>query len=245
MATLNSYTKTLIEMKHRARVRLEEAHAATLAPSYEEVVRGGSGGGGGAGVYSVSQLIQLGHQGVLIDPMWPRGVGPAVGPLACGAGGALLVGGGGIGVGEMGMGGVEEGGMASMGGVGGMAAMGGVRGMAAAGGMGGMTVMGGVGVGGMTSMGGMGGMGGMGVGAVGGMGGMTCMGGMGLGGNGVGMGVGAVGGMGVAGVGVGRLGDPHGVVVMGGCCAEGCEDCEREMDEIDYALQEEREDSLC
>ncbi|XP_060948323.1 germ cell-specific gene 1-like protein [Limanda limanda] len=189
VATLNSYTKTLIEMKHRARVRLEEAHAATLAPSYEEVVRGGGGGGGGggAGVYSVSQLIQLGHQGVLMDPTWPRGVGPAVGPLACGAGGALLVGGGGIGVGEMGMGGVEVGGMTSMGGVGGM----------------------------------------------------------GLGGNGVGMGVGAVGGMGVAGVGVGGLGDPHGVVVMGGCCVEGCEDCEREMDEIDYALQEEREDSLC
>ncbi|XP_047200023.1 uncharacterized protein LOC118124607 [Hippoglossus stenolepis] len=271
VATLNSYTKTLIEMKHRARVRLEEAHAATLAPSYEEVVRGG-GGGGGAGVYSVSQLIQLGHQGVLMDPLWPRGAGPAVGPLACGAGGALLVGGGGIGVGEMGMGGVEVGGMTSMGGVGGMTAMGGVggmtamggvRGMTAIGGMGGMTAMGGVGVGGMTSMGGMGGMGGMpsmggmvgmglggngvgmGVGAVGGMGGMTCMGGMGLGGSGVGMGVGAVGGMGAAGVGVGRLGDPHGVVVMEGCCAEGCEDCEREMDEIDYALQEEREDSLC
>nr|XP_019961275.1 PREDICTED: germ cell-specific gene 1-like protein [Paralichthys olivaceus] len=192
VATLNSYTKTIIEMKHRARVRMEEAHAATLAPSYEEVVRGGGGGAGG-GVYSVSQLIQLGHQGALMDPLWPRGVGPAVGPLACGAGGALLVGGGGVGVG--GMGGV---------------------------GVGGMTSMGGVGVGGMTSMGGVG---------------------MGLGGNGVGMGVGAVGGMGVAGV--GRLGDPHGLVVVEGCCAEGCEDCEREMDEIDYALQEEREDSLC
>lgn len=68
----------------------------------------------------------------------------------------------------------------------------------------------------------------MGVGAVGGVGGM---------------GVGTVGGMG--GVGVGRLGDPHGVVVVEGCGIEGCEDCEREMDEIDYALHEEREDSLC
>uniref|UniRef100_A0A8C6U1S3 Si:ch211-232m10.6 n=1 Tax=Neogobius melanostomus TaxID=47308 RepID=A0A8C6U1S3_9GOBI len=78
VATLNSYTKTVIEMKHRARVRLEEARTAARAPSYEEVVRGG------AGLYSVSQLIQLGQQGALVDPMWPKGVGPAVGPLACG-----------------------------------------------------------------------------------------------------------------------------------------------------------------
>lgn len=153
VATLNSYTKTLIEMKHRARVRLEEARAAARAPSYEEVVRAGGGG-----VYSVSQLIQLGQQGALMDPMWPRGVGPAVGPLACGVGGALLVGGGG----------------------------------------------------------------GMGVGTMGALGGM--------------------GGVGVVG---GRLVDPHGMVVVEGCGAEGCEDCEREMDEIDYALQEDREDSLC
>uniref|UniRef100_A0A3B4F2J7 Germ cell-specific gene 1-like protein n=1 Tax=Pundamilia nyererei TaxID=303518 RepID=A0A3B4F2J7_9CICH len=97
VATLNSYTKTIIEMKHRARVRLEEARNTTSAPSYEEVVRAGPGG-----IYSVSQLMQLGQQGALMDPMWPRGVGPAVGPLACGAGGALLVGGGGIGVGGMG-----------------------------------------------------------------------------------------------------------------------------------------------
>ncbi|AWP21133.1 putative germ cell-specific 1-like protein-like [Scophthalmus maximus] len=211
VATLNSYTKTLIEMKHRARMRLEEARAVVRAPSYEEVVRAGGGG-----VYSVSQLIQLGQQGALMDPLWPRGVGPAVGPLTCGAGGALLVGGGGIGVGGMGMPGVGVGGV-------GMAGVG-------VGGMG----MAGVGVGGMMAMGGVGGMElgghgvGMGVGAVGGVGGM---------------GVGTVGGMG--GVGVGRLGDPHGVVVVEGCGIEGCEDCEREMDEIDYALHEEREDSLC
>uniref|UniRef100_A0A4W5PXB0 Si:ch211-232m10.6 n=1 Tax=Hucho hucho TaxID=62062 RepID=A0A4W5PXB0_9TELE len=37
--TLNSYTKTLIEMKHRARVRLEEARAAIQAPSYDEVLQ--------------------------------------------------------------------------------------------------------------------------------------------------------------------------------------------------------------
>ncbi|KAG7500557.1 germ cell-specific protein 1 [Solea senegalensis] len=171
VATLNSYTKTIIEMKHRARVRLEDARAAARAPSYEEVVRSG-----GAGVYSVSQLIQLGQQGAIMDPLWPRGVGPAVGPLECGAGGALLVGGGGIGVGGLGMG---------MGGVGG------------------------------------------------------------VGGNGVGMALGAAGGVG----GVAALVDPHGVVVVEGCGVEGCEDCEREMDEMDYELHEEcaceREDSLC
>ncbi|CAK6980353.1 germ cell-specific gene 1-like protein [Scomber scombrus] len=181
VATLNSYTKTLIEMKHRARVRLEEAHAAACAPSYEEVVRAGSG------VYSVSQLIQLGQQGALMDPLWPRGVGPAVGPLACGAGGALLVSGGGIGVGNMGAVGVGMGGI----------------------------------------MGGMGAVGGVGVGAMG-----------------VGT-MGALGGVGIVGVAGGRLVDPHGMVVVEGCGAEGCEDCEREMDEIDYALQDEREDSLC
>ncbi|XP_056154715.1 germ cell-specific gene 1-like protein [Lampris incognitus] len=183
VATLNSYTKTIIEMKHRARMRLEEARAAAHAPSYEEVVQiaaTAGGSAGGPGVYSVSQLIQLGQQGALIDPLWPRGVGPAVGPLVCGAGGALLVGGGGIGVG-----------------------------------------------------------GGAGVGAVGGMGAVE--GGMGA--VGVGGGMGGIGGIGV--VGGCRLVDPHGVVVMEGCGTEGCEDCEREMDEIDYALQEEREDSLC
>lgn len=212
VATLNSYTKTIIEMKHRARVRLEEARAAARAPSYEEVVRAGGG------VYSVSQLIQLGQQGALMDPLWPKGVGPAVGHLACGAGGTLLVGGvgglGGVGVG-MGMGGVGMGGM----GVGGN----------------GMGVMG---------------MGGVGVGAGGGMGapGGVGMGGMGMGTVGV-MGLGAVGALGgVVGVGIGggrRLVDQHGVVVVEGCGAEGCEDCEREMDEIDYNLQEDREDSLC
>ncbi|XP_005933782.1 germ cell-specific gene 1-like protein [Haplochromis burtoni] len=182
VATLNSYTKTIIEMKHRARVRLEEARNTTSAPSYEEVVRAGPGG-----IYSVSQLMQLGQQGALMDPMWPRGVGPAVGPLTCGAGGALLVGGGGIGVGGMGNLGV------------------------------------GMGLGGMPSMAGAGGNG------------------VGMGG----MGGGAGGGMGAGGVGGGKLADPHGVVVVEGCGTEGCEDCEREMDEINYALQEEREDSLC
>lgn len=215
MATLNSYTKTIIEMKHRARVRLEEARAAARAPSYEEVVRAGGGG-----VYSVSQLIQLGQQGALMDPLWPRGVGPAVGHLACGAGGALLVGGvgglGAVGVG-MGMGGMGVGGN-GMGAIGGVGVEGNGMGMGAVGGVGGLGAVGGVG-----GMGAAGGVGWMGVGGVG-------MGGMGVGGN-------QMGG--------GRLVDHHGVVVVEGCGAEGCEDCEREMDEIDYTLQEEREDSLC
>lgn len=223
VATLNSYTKTIIEMKHRARVRLEEARAAARAPSYEEVVRAGGG------VYSVSQLIQLGQQGALMDPLWPKGVGPAVGHLACGAGGTLLVGGvgglGGVGVG-MGMGGVGMGGM----GVGG-------NGM----GVMGMGGMGGVGVGPGGGMGVPGGVGGIGVGGVGmGVMGMGTVGAMGLGA------VGALGGVAGAAMGGGRrLVDQHGVVVVEGCGAEGCEDCEREMDEIDYTLQEDREDSLC
>lgn len=177
VATLNSYTKTIIEMKHRARVRMEEARAAARAPSYEEVVRAGS-----EGLYSVSQLIQLGQQGALIDPPWPRGVGPAVGQLTCATGGALLVGG-----------------------VGGMGAVGI-----------------GMGVGGN-------GMGVGGAGAVGGLGGMD---------------LGSMGALGGAGVGGGRLVGHHGVVVVEGCGVEGCEDCEREMDEMDN-LQEEPEGSFC
>lgn len=169
VATLNSYTKTIIEMKHRTRLRLEEARAATIAPSYEEVVQGG----GGEGIYSVSQLMQLGQQGVLGDPMWPKGVGPAVGPLACGTGGTML-GGGGVGCTETGMGGMPA--------------------MAGAGG---------------NAMGGGGGT------------------------------------MGLKGGAAGRMVDSHGVVVVEGCGTQGCEDCEREMDEIDYTLQEHREDSIC
>lgn len=186
VATLNSYTKTIIEMKHRARVRMEEARAAVRAPSYEEVVQAGS-----EGVYSVSQLIQLGHQGALIDPLWPRGVGPAVGHLTCATGGALLVGG--------------------------------------AGGMGAVGI--GMGVGGN-------GMGVTGMGA-GGVGPAVAVGGVG------GMDLGCIGTLGGAVVGGGRLVDHRGMVVVEGCGTEGCEDCEREMEEIDYTLQGEREDSFC
>ncbi|KAG7335860.1 hypothetical protein KOW79_000553 [Hemibagrus wyckioides] len=53
--TFNSYTKTIIEIRRRKRLRLEEA------PSYEEVVSGG-------GIYSISGLLQ--HPGGMIDRMW-------------------------------------------------------------------------------------------------------------------------------------------------------------------------------
>lgn len=59
--TLNSYTKTIIEMRHRQRLRLEEARATTHAPSYDEVVPGG-------GLYSVSGLLQCPNG--MIDSVW-------------------------------------------------------------------------------------------------------------------------------------------------------------------------------
>uniref|UniRef100_A0A3P8WMP1 Si:ch211-232m10.6 n=1 Tax=Cynoglossus semilaevis TaxID=244447 RepID=A0A3P8WMP1_CYNSE len=73
VATLNSYTKTVLEMKHRARARLEEARAAVCAPSYEEVVRSGD-----LGVYSVTEMIQLGHQDGLAVVQLPDGSRGAV-----------------------------------------------------------------------------------------------------------------------------------------------------------------------
>ncbi|XP_028835009.1 germ cell-specific gene 1-like protein [Denticeps clupeoides] len=59
--TLNSYTKTIIELKHRQRLRLEEARAASHAPSYDEVVPGG-------GLYTVSGLLQC--QEAMMDTLW-------------------------------------------------------------------------------------------------------------------------------------------------------------------------------
>uniref|UniRef100_A0A671K8R0 Germ cell-specific gene 1-like protein n=1 Tax=Sinocyclocheilus anshuiensis TaxID=1608454 RepID=A0A671K8R0_9TELE len=59
--TLNSYTKTVIELRHRQRLRLEEARATSHAPSYNEVVPGG-------GLYSVSGLFQFPNG--MIDSMW-------------------------------------------------------------------------------------------------------------------------------------------------------------------------------
>ncbi|TRZ01555.1 hypothetical protein DNTS_030600 [Danionella cerebrum] len=117
--TLNSYTKTLIEMKHRARIRLEEARAASLAPSYDEVITGGA-----QSLYSVSRLVQQCQKGALVDTLWDPG---------------------------------EEG---------------------------------------------------------------------------------ATGGM------VGAKA-PHGLVLVGGCGREGCEDCEREIDELEDALEREGDDEMC
>lgn len=56
--TFNSYTKTIIEIRHRRRLCLEEAHTA---PSYEEVVSGG-------GIYSISGLQQCPNG--MINSMW-------------------------------------------------------------------------------------------------------------------------------------------------------------------------------
>ncbi|XP_061573009.1 germ cell-specific gene 1-like protein isoform X3 [Cololabis saira] len=65
VVTLNSYTKTIIELRRRQRLRLEEARAVTRAPSYEEVVPGG-------GLYSVSGLLHCPDG--MIDVAWaPNG----------------------------------------------------------------------------------------------------------------------------------------------------------------------------
>lgn len=56
--TFNSYTKTIIEIHHRKRLRLEEACAA---PSYEEVVSAG-------GIYSINGLQQC--RDGMINSMW-------------------------------------------------------------------------------------------------------------------------------------------------------------------------------
>uniref|UniRef100_A0A8B9KCW1 Si:ch211-149k23.9 n=1 Tax=Astyanax mexicanus TaxID=7994 RepID=A0A8B9KCW1_ASTMX len=65
--TLNSYTKTIIEMRHRQRLRLEESRAASRAPAYEEVVPGG----GGPGLYSVSSLLHCPNG--MMDTVWADG----------------------------------------------------------------------------------------------------------------------------------------------------------------------------
>lgn len=63
VCTLNSYTKTLIEMKHRARIGLEEARAVTHAPAYEDVVPEGASDG----IYDVNHPLRGYQQGMLID----------------------------------------------------------------------------------------------------------------------------------------------------------------------------------
>lgn len=63
--TFNSYTKNIIEIRRRQRLRPEEARAA---PSYEEVVSG-------VGIYSISGLQQCPDG--MMDSMWlkPETVG--------------------------------------------------------------------------------------------------------------------------------------------------------------------------
>uniref|UniRef100_A0A3P8WNX4 Germ cell-specific gene 1-like protein n=1 Tax=Cynoglossus semilaevis TaxID=244447 RepID=A0A3P8WNX4_CYNSE len=51
VVTLNSYTKTVIELRRRRRLRLEEVEASSYAPPYDEVVPGG-------GLCSVTDLLQ-------------------------------------------------------------------------------------------------------------------------------------------------------------------------------------------
>jgi hypothetical protein len=69
--TLNSYTKTIIELRHKQRLRLEETRAASHAPPYDEVVPGG-------GIYSVSGLLQCPDG--MIDVAWaPDGTVMGVG----------------------------------------------------------------------------------------------------------------------------------------------------------------------
>ncbi|KAI5087322.1 hypothetical protein C0J45_22721, partial [Silurus meridionalis] len=63
--TLNSYTKILIEMTHRARVRLEEA--AGHAPPYDDIIMAGASGS----IYSINLPFQHCQQGKFIDTTWP------------------------------------------------------------------------------------------------------------------------------------------------------------------------------
>nr|XP_046171986.1 germ cell-specific gene 1-like protein isoform X1 [Oncorhynchus gorbuscha] len=69
--TLNSYTKTIIELRHKQRLRLEEARTTNHAPPYNEVVPG-------SGLYSVSGLLQCPDG--MIDVAWaPDGTVMGVG----------------------------------------------------------------------------------------------------------------------------------------------------------------------
>lgn len=63
--TLNSYTKMVIEMKHHARIRLEEA--AGHAPPYGDIILAG----GNTSLYSINLPLQHCQQGKLIDTTWP------------------------------------------------------------------------------------------------------------------------------------------------------------------------------
>ncbi|XP_047015096.1 germ cell-specific gene 1-like protein [Ictalurus punctatus] len=63
--TLNSYTKMVIEMNHRARIRLEEA--ASHAPPYEDIIMADASGS----IYSINLPLQHCQQAKVIDTTWP------------------------------------------------------------------------------------------------------------------------------------------------------------------------------
>ncbi|XP_076157816.1 germ cell-specific gene 1-like protein [Alosa pseudoharengus] len=93
--TLNSYTKTLIEIRHRQRIQLEEARAASHAPSYDEVITETDGGGGGGGsMYSVNRLLRQAQQSALMENIWTPHAALVMGPGGhMPRGGMVLVGG--------------------------------------------------------------------------------------------------------------------------------------------------------
>ncbi|XP_066539839.1 germ cell-specific gene 1-like protein isoform X2 [Hoplias malabaricus] len=66
--TMNSYTKTIMELRHRQRLRVEDCRAAGRAPAYEEVVPGG--------LYSVSGLLHC--PDAVGDSVWAGGTLDAV-----------------------------------------------------------------------------------------------------------------------------------------------------------------------
>lgn len=96
--TLNSYTKTSIEIRHRQRIRLEEARAASHAPSYDEVITEGGVDGDGVGIYSVNRLLHQAQQSTLMENIWP-GHTLVMGPGGVGhmPAGGMVMGQGGVG----------------------------------------------------------------------------------------------------------------------------------------------------
>ncbi|GAA6086438.1 germ cell-specific gene 1-like protein [Tachysurus ichikawai] len=63
--TLNSYTKTVIEMKRRARIYLEDA--TSHAPPYDDIIMAGAS----RSIYSINLPLHHCQQGKLIDTTWP------------------------------------------------------------------------------------------------------------------------------------------------------------------------------
>lgn len=125
--TLNSYTKTSIEIRHRQRIRLEEARAASHAPSYDEVISEAGVDGDGIGIYSVNRLLHQAQQSTLMENTWspntlvmgPSGAGHMHGGgMVLGPGGAGHMHGVGMVLGPGGAGHMHGGGMVMVGGCG-------------------------------------------------------------------------------------------------------------------------------